>query len=78
MWEVILSNLPQILTAVIAIGFIWKYGSKALAVIKELEELLAAILLAAADKKFTQEELDKIVKEAKDVPDAVKKLLGKD
>ena len=70
-------NIPQILTAVIGIGAIWLVLSKALNVLKEITELLNAIVVAFADKKLTKDEIDTIVKEAKDVPLAVKALIKK-
>ena len=46
-------------------------------VLKEITELLNAIVVAFADKKLTKDEIDTIVKEAKDVPLAVKALIRK-
>ena len=77
MWEAFISNLPQIITAVVTIALVWKYASKALILVKEVEELLSAIVVAFADRKLTQEELDKIIKEAKDIPTAVREMLSK-
>lgn len=70
-------NIPQVLTAVVGIGAVWFIMSKALKVLKEITELLNAIVVAFADKKLTKEEIDTIVKEAKDVPLAVKALIKK-
>ena len=70
-------NIPQLLTAVVGIGAVWFILSKALKVLKEITELLNAIVVAFADKKLTKEEIDTIVKEAKDVPLAVKALIKK-
>lgn len=70
-------NIPQVLTAVVGIGAVWFVMSKALKVLKEITELLNAIVVAFADKKLTKEEIDTIVKEAKDVPLAVKALIRK-
>lgn len=70
-------NIPQVLTAVVGIGAVWFILSKALKVLKEITELLNAIVVAFADKKLTKEEIDTIVKEAKDVPLAVKALIKK-
>ena len=63
--------------AVIGIGAIWLVLSKALGVLKEISELLSAVVAAFADKKLTKEEIDTIIKEAKDVPLAVKALIKK-
>jgi len=70
-------NIPQLLTAVVGIGAVWFILSKALNVLKEITELLNAIVVAFADKKLTKDEIDTIVKEAKDVPLAVKALIKK-
>jgi len=70
-------NVSQIITAVVGIGAVWLVMSKALNVLKEISELLNAIVVAFADKKLTKDEVDTIVKEAKDVPLAVKALIKK-
>ena len=70
-------NIPQLLTAAVGIGAVWFIMSKALKVLKEITELLNAIVVAFADKKLTKDEIDTIVKEAKDVPLAVKALIRK-
>ena len=70
-------NIPQILTAVVGIGAIWLVLSKALKVLQEISELLNAIVVAFADKKLTKDEIDTIVKEAKDVPLAIKAIMKK-
>ena len=65
------------MTAVVGIGAVWVILSKAVKVLKEISELLNAIVVAFADKKLTKDEIDTIVKEAKDVPLAVKTLIRK-
>ena len=65
------------LTALIGIGAVWVILSKATKVLKEISELLNAIVVAFADKKLTKDEIDTIVKEAKDIPLAVKALIRK-
>jgi len=70
-------NIPQLATAVIGIGAVWMILSKAMNVLKEINELLSAIVVALADKKLTKAEIDTIVKEAKDVPLAIKTLIRK-
>jgi len=70
-------NIPQLLTAVVGIGAVWFIMSKALKVLKEITELLNAIVVAFADKKLTKDEIDTIVKEAKDIPLAIKALIKK-
>ena len=70
-------NVPQIVTVLIGISAVWVILAKAMKVLKEISELLNAIVVALADKKLTKEEIDTIVKEAKDIPIAVKNLLNK-
>ncbi|MFH2146302.1 MAG: hypothetical protein ABII75_09810 [Candidatus Omnitrophota bacterium] len=70
-------NIPQIITAVVGIGAVWLVLAKALSVLKEISELLSAVVVAFADKKLTKEEIETIIKEAKDVPLAVKALIKK-
>jgi len=70
-------NIPQLLTAVVGIGAVWVILSKAVKVLKEISELLNAIVVAFADKKLTKDEIDTIIKEAKDVPLAVKAIIKK-
>jgi len=70
-------NIPQLLTVIVGIGAVWVILSKATKVLKEISELLNAIVVALADKKLTKEEIDTIVKEAKDVPLAIKALIRK-
>jgi len=70
-------NVPQLVTAIVSIGAIWFVFSKALNVLKEISELLNAVVIAFADKKLTKDEVDTIVKEVKDIPVAVKKLIQK-
>ena len=71
------SNIPQIITAVVGIGAVGAILVKASKVLKEISELLSAIVVALADKKLTKEEIDTIVKEAKDIPVVVKALISK-
>lgn len=72
MVDILLQNLPQILTAVLAIGIVWKYLGKVLVILKEISEALVAITTALADKTITKDEMDTIVKEMKDIPKAIK------
>lgn len=71
------NNVVQLITMSLGITIVSVLFSKALKLFKEISELLQAIVVAFADKKLTKEELDIIVKEAKDVPLAVKALLKK-
>lgn len=75
--DYLVGNVPQIITTVVGIGVVWLILSKALNVLKEVSDLLNAIVVAFADKKLTSDEVDAIVKEAKDIPVAVKNLLSK-
>ena len=75
--DYVTGNIPQLLTAVVSIGAIWFVLSKALKVLQEISELLSAVVVAFADKKLTKEEIDTIVKEAKDIPPAIKALIKK-
>jgi len=70
-------NIPQLLTAVVGIGAVWVILSKAVKVLKEISELLNAIVVAFADKKLTKDEIETIMKEAKDIPLAVKAIIKK-
>jgi len=70
-------NIPQLLTAVVGIGAVWVILSKAVKVLKEISELLNAIVVAFADKKLTKDEIETIMKEAKDVPLAVRAMIKK-
>ena len=76
-FEYLLGNLPQLITAVIGIGAVWAILAKATKVLKEISELLSAIVVALSDKKLTKDEIDTIVKEAKDIPVVVKALISK-
>ena len=70
-------NIAQLLTAVVGIGAVWVILSKAVKVLKEISELLNAIVVAFADKKLTKDEIETIMKEAKDIPLAVKAIIKK-
>lgn len=74
---IITNNLPQIITAVIAIAVVWKYLSKILPILKEVCDLLHVVVIAFEDKKLTKEEFDNIIKEAKEIPAAIKDALKK-
>jgi len=71
------SNIPQLVTAGVSIGFVWKILQRVLAVLKEIQELLNAIVVAMSDGKLTKKEVDIIIKEAKDIPVVIKALLKK-
>ena len=67
----------MVLGALLTIGVVWNYASKILAVVKEVADLLNAVLVAMADQKLTKEEIDLIIKEAKEIPAVIKNLLKK-
>ena len=75
--DYVMGNIPQLLTAGIGIGAVWFILSRALKVLKEISEFLNAVLVAFADKKLTKEEIAVIIKEAKDIPLAVKAVVQK-
>lgn len=77
MLDMLQGNVAGILGIVIGIGVVWKYVSKILVILKETQELLNAVIVALSDKKLTKEEIEKIKKEAKDIPKAIKDLMKK-
>ncbi len=74
--DVILNNLPALIGILLGVGIIWKYASKAIVLLMEVKELIDVLLAALSDKKLTKEEVDQIVKEAKDIPEALKKIFN--
>lgn len=72
MIEKILENLPAIIGAIATIGIVRSYMRKLLALNKEIMELQNVIVEAMEDDRITKEELDRIRKEAKDIPGAIK------
>ena len=76
-WNYIQGNLDVILTFVIGIAAVWAVVSKASIVLKETGELFVVFAAALADGKITKEEIAQVVKEGKDVVDAVKTLMVK-
>ena len=75
--DYVMGNIPQLLTAGVGIGAVWFILSKALKVLKEISEFLNAVLVAFADKKLTKDEIETIMKEAKDIPLAIKAIIKK-
>lgn len=71
MIDKLIENLPAILGAVATIGIVRSYMRKLLALNKEVMELQSAIVKAMEDDKITKEELEEIMKEARDIPKAV-------
>ncbi len=72
--DVLLNNLPTLLGVLLGVGVIWKYVSKIIVILLEVKELLDVLLAALSDKKLTKEEVDQIVKEARDIPEALKNI----
>ena len=72
MIETITENIPMIITAIATIGIVRAYMQKILLLSKEVQELQAAILDAMEDNVITKDELERIKKEAADIPKAVK------
>lgn len=75
MIDKLIENLPAIATALIALGIVRSYMKKLLALNKEVMELQSVIAAAMEDNKITKEELERIKKEAQDIPGAVKKCI---
>ena len=76
MWSIIINNIPTVLTALMALGVVWKYASKVLLIVKEVKELLETVLLALADERLSPEEAERIVEEAKDIVNVFKAHFG--
>ena len=72
MIETITENIPMIITAIATIGIVRAYMQKILLLSKDVQELQVAILDAMEDNVITAEELERIKKEAADIPKAVK------
>jgi len=75
MIDMITENLPVIVTAFATIGIVRAYMRKILALVTEVKELETVIVKAMEDDKITKEELEKIKKEAQDIPSAVNKCI---
>jgi len=75
MIDKLMENLPAIVTALAALGIVRAYMKKILSLVTEVKELEAVIVKAMEDKKLTDEELQSIMKEAKDIPGAASKCI---
>jgi hypothetical protein len=75
--DILISNLPAILTLILGIAVIWSRISKVLVVLKETQEFLGVAAAALSDQRLSQDELDAMAKEARDVYVALKQLLKK-
>ena len=76
LFNAIANNLPQLLTAGIGIGLVWRVLSKILKILNEISELFKAVIVAFSDKKLTKDEIQTIIKEANDVTAIVKTLIS--
>lgn len=73
--EFILDNLEVISGLLLGgIAIVGVYLGKAKRVLKEVVELLQAVVDALEDNKISKEEVLKIIKEAKDIPGAFLKV----
>lgn len=77
MWETISPYILPVLGFVLTIGVVWAGVRKILTLLKEVVDLLNVFIVALADQKLTKEEIDSIIKEAKEIPAAIKDLLKK-
>ena len=75
MIDKLIENLPMLIAAIATVGIVRSYMKKLLALNKEVMELQNAIVEAMEDDKITKEELERIKKEAQDIPGAVKKCI---
>lgn len=73
----LLDNISVITGLLLSIGVITFYGGRILTVLKETAELLQVLISAFADSKLTKEEVNAIIKEAKEVVAAVKDVAKK-
>lgn len=71
MEDLLLTLVPVVLT--ILIGYLG-IATKMKSVSKEIGELFIAIMTALEDGKISREEVEQIIKEAKDIPEALKQL----
>ena len=69
------SYLPELIAlgATVALGFVGTRLKKAGAAFKEIQELVAKVQSAGADKKYTADEVKGIMKEIQDVVAVFKK-----
>ena len=68
----ILDFIPEIVSLLLGVGGVMVYVRKYYKPVKEVAELLLVVGAAVEDGKVTKAELDLIIKEAKDIPEAVK------
>ena len=66
-------NLDTLFNGILGLSVVWAIVAKGLPALKEISELLAVVVAALADKKITKDEMENIIKQAKDIPGAIKK-----
>lgn len=74
-WSFIIGDGSGLITAVLTIGAVWAVISKGLKLLKEVNELMTAVIVALSDQKLTKAEVQTIIKEAKDIPLTIKTML---
>jgi len=67
--------LGIIITGVLGIGVVSVWAKKIINVLSEVKDLLVAVVDASTDGTITTEEIQRIIKEAKDIPAAISNLL---
>jgi len=67
--------IALIITGVLGIGVVSLWAGKIMRVLAEVKDVLVAIVDAGTDGTVTSDEIALIIKEAKDVPAAISKLL---
>lgn len=76
--QFLMDNLGTLTTSVLSVGVVWIFVAKSSKVLKEVADLLTAVVVALADKRLTKEEVETIIEEAKDIPLAFKMAIKKD
>jgi len=66
--------IASVVTFLLGIGGTLAVVSKYTMPLKEVAEFLTSVVNALQDGKITKEEIEKIAKEAKDIPQAIRKL----
>ena len=70
----IVALISSIVTFILGAGSILVYVKKYFMPAKEVGELLISIYDAISDGRITKDEIDKIIKEAEDIPAAIRNL----
>ena len=72
--KLLMENIGNISAFILGIGVVGAVVAKIVLITKELAELLNTVSLALADKKISNDEIAKILKEGKDVVTTIKSL----